>query len=215
MRMTKSALAETTLPCAQCGQPFHPSRDQVYTYRKTGRVYCSKECLRKLFSTTVSRTNRKHASARMRANNPMSRPDSLEKMRTKLKELSKDGFLGQRLGNGTLTEPQKMLAGALRWDVEVAIPTGHWRDGSGYPTVYKVDIGDSKLKIAIEVDGKSHNLRDRKAEDLKKTRFLESLGWTVLRFSNAEVMANLSGCVQTVMSTISKSRTSTPKQLTA
>ena len=75
-----------------------------------------------------------------------------------------------------------------------------------YPPAYKVDIGSIPLKIAIEVDGFSHCSLARKELDKKKEKFLGGLGWTVLRFSNKEVLENLTKCVQMVLSTISKSK---------
>ena len=38
-----------------------------------------------------------------------------------------------------------------------------------------------KTKIAVEIDGTSHS-RQRREADQRKTFFLESIGWTVLRF---------------------------------
>jgi very-short-patch-repair endonuclease len=81
--------------------------------------------------------------------------------------------------------------------------------GSGFPPCYKVDIGEPTLKIAIEVDGMSHNSLERRKQDRKKEAFLRGLGWTVLRFSNREVTERLEECVQTVLSIISKSKART------
>ena len=86
--------------------------------------------------------------------------------------------------------------------MEVAIPTRKKRE-DGYPTAYKVDIGNTELKIAIEVDGNSHMVMARRLEDGKKVSCLEGLQWTVLRFSNRAVMEHLEDCVRTVLSTTS------------
>jgi len=107
-------------------------------------------------------------------------------------------------GNGKPTAiPQQLLAETLGWGIEYIEATGMPR-GSGYPPHYKIDIANVKLKIAIEVDGASHNALARKAQDKKKEEFLKSQGWFVLRFTNKEVMGNLQECVQTVMSTMLK-----------
>ncbi|MFZ4596337.1 MAG: endonuclease domain-containing protein [Verrucomicrobiaceae bacterium] len=87
--------------------------------------------------------------------------------------------------------------------MEVPVPTKQPRH-SGYPTCYKLDIGNRELMIAVEVDGKSHCSIERQAQDQKKEDLLQSLGWKVLRFTNAEVIRNLNGCVQEVRSSISK-----------
>jgi len=68
----------------------------------------------------------------------------------------------------------------------------------------QIDLGDPALMLAIEIDGGSHNALERRAQDAKKEAFLIGLGWTVLRFLNADVIQNLANCVLTVASTISK-----------
>jgi very-short-patch-repair endonuclease len=97
--------------------------------------------------------------------------------------------------------------------MEVPISTQMPR-GSGYPTAYKIDVGNTELKIAIEVDGFSHNALKRRAQDIKKAAFLESRGWRVLRFTNSEVRVDLTRCVQTVLSTISRPPEPTPTRPT-
>ena len=120
-----------------------------------------------------------------------------------------------RGGNGKgLTAPQQALSEALNWKTEVAIPTRipRW---NGYPTCYKVDIADPTNRIAIEVDGNSHCAIARKNQDRKKEELLSRLGWTVLRFSNKEVIQNLQDCVQMVLSTTSRLSHSIPTSLMA
>ena len=54
---------------------------------------------------------------------------------------------------------------------------------------YIVDFYCKQLKLAIEIDGQSH---DFKADyDLKRQEVLESFGITVIRFSEKEVLNNL------------------------
>jgi len=155
----------------------------------------------------MARTNRRYAANRMRANNPMHRGDARERMRATLREIGHRPPV--RKGNGLgPSEPQRQLATALGWPMEVAVRTGMPR-GSGYPTCYKLDIADPTSKVGIEVDGASHGLLARKAQDAKKERFLAGLGWTVLRFSNQDVTERLAACVQTVRSTTSKSKAPT------
>jgi len=124
-----------------------------------------------------------------------------------------------RGGNGTgLTRSQSLLLSSLGtdWTPELVVKTGHWRGNeSGYPPAYKLDIGNEALKIGVEVDGTSHGMLSRQLQDRKKDQFLRGLGWTVLRFKNAEVLGNLAGCVQMVMSIISKLKEPTPTLPTA
>jgi len=102
-----------------------------------------------------------------------------------------------------------MLAEALGWPMEVYIPTGFVRV-PGCPPFYLVDIAFPELRIAIEVDGSSHRALKVQERDARKEAFLRGSGWAVLRFTNKEVLENLDGCVQKVMSTISKLNTPTP-----
>lgn len=184
-------------------------RDRAVMGKPLCSAACGKESHRRSASATMARTNRKHASARMKANNPMARADVRAKVATTLRAMQWAPPV--RGGNGTgPTAPQLALAAALGWPMEVAIPTGARGDGRGLPTAYKVDIANPSLMVAIEVDGPSHNALSRRVQDAKKTTFLASLGWTVLRFSNAEVTERLAECVQTVLSTISRSKGSTP-----
>lgn len=210
-------LNATTASCSFCHLPVDlstqvPSRRT--TYRKTGRAYCSNACrdqfISRLSSERMARTNRKYASARMIERNPMHRGDNRQRMRNTLLAMGHKPQI--RGGNGTgLTHSHSLLLSSLGtgWTAEHAVKTGHWR-GSGYPTVYKLDLAHEALKIGVEVDGNSHGLLVRQEQDAKKDQLLRGLGWTVLRFKNAEVLENLTGCVQTVLSTISKLKALTP-----
>ena len=50
--------------------------------------------------------------------------------------------------------------------------------------------------LVIEVDGDTH--ADRRAYDEQRTEFLQSKGYRVLRFTNAEVGTNLYGVLTTI-----------------
>jgi very-short-patch-repair endonuclease len=56
---------------------------------------------------------------------------------------------------------------------------------------YIVDFVSKSLKLVIEIDGDTHG--DREGYDASRTDFLKSLGYRVVRFSNAGVMGNLEG----------------------
>lgn len=58
----------------------------------------------------------------------------------------------------------------------------------GYPTHYKLDLANPARMITIELDGPSHNAVKRKEADRRKTEKLSSLGWTVLRFWNKDIL---------------------------
>ena len=205
------------LPCSWCGQAMQPTSEQMTRVRKRGQIYCSKKCSKASFShqssVRMAQTNRKYASARMKANNPMSRPEVRELVSQKLREMGHKPPVQGGNGRG-LSESQRMLSEALGWPTEVVVPTKALRN-SGLPSHYKIDIANLEMKIAIEVDGSSHQALKVRERDQRKQEFLAGVGWIVLRFWNREVMADLEGCVQVVLSTTSKSKATTPTSRTA
>lgn len=107
----------------------------------------------------------------------------------------------KRRGNGHgPTVHELALAAALGWGTNVVVVTKARH--RGFPNCYKLDVGNTALKIGVEVDGYSHCAMSRKSQDRKKEAFLNSIGWKVLRFSNKEVAENLNACVQKVLSII-------------
>ena len=51
---------------------------------------------------------------------------------------------------------------------------------------YFIDFALPDLKIAIEIDGQQHKLKERKKSDIKKDAFLNSRGWKVIRIKFPE-----------------------------
>ncbi|WP_174275219.1 endonuclease domain-containing protein [Sphingomonas bacterium] len=58
---------------------------------------------------------------------------------------------------------------------------------------YFADLLCRENKLIVEVDGYSHDVRQR--QDEERTERLEEAGFRVLRFANADVMANIEGVV--------------------
>jgi very-short-patch-repair endonuclease len=141
--------------------------------------------------------------------NPMHHQETVEKVRRANHGRT---FLA-RGGNGTITKQQEKLRQALGLPesaLEFAIFTNNAKGSfPSLPIAYKVDLGIPEVKLAIEVDGASHKKKKWKFLDQRKTAVLNHLGWTVLRFWNAEIDQDLNRCVQTVMSTISRLRETT------
>ena len=54
---------------------------------------------------------------------------------------------------------------------------------------YIVDFLSKELKLVIEVDGAYHNFRQQ--EDNEKDNYLKSIGISVIRFRNEEVISNI------------------------
>ena len=64
---------------------------------------------------------------------------------------------------------------------------------------YVLDFYCSKARLAVEVDGQSHDLGDRPAHDVARTRYLESHGVRVLRYRAGEVMADPNGVANAIV----------------
>jgi very-short-patch-repair endonuclease len=56
---------------------------------------------------------------------------------------------------------------------------------------YIVDFASKAARLIIEIDGDTHSAQDR--YDARRTEFLESLGYHVIRFAIPDVMGNIEG----------------------
>lgn len=63
---------------------------------------------------------------------------------------------------------------------------------------YIVDFTVPDLKVAIEVDGDTHNSPEAKERDLERDTWLTKQGWRVYRFRNEDVLRNSRGCLKTI-----------------
>ena len=149
--------------CLVCGAEFRPSKwCKELDFKK--QRFCSVSCSKKMC-------------------NPMFVEQTKEKMRQSLLRIKHRPI--KRGGNGHYTAPQLHMKEMLgqEWELEYAISLGGRLHG--YPTCYKVDLGNTSTKTAIEIDGKSHYGK-RKILDKKKDNMLATLGWKVFRFSNVD-----------------------------
>jgi very-short-patch-repair endonuclease len=111
-----------------------------------------------------------------------------------------------RGGNGKgLTEPQKFLLSALKekfncynWEPELKVKTLDYRNKYNTPSSYKIDIGCEDIKLAIEIDGNSHQSISRKKQDEKKELVLKKLGWKAIRIKNLEVFHSFENVLQKI-----------------
>ncbi len=179
---------------------------------KATKKFCSKHCRyqnpinRKRASKWMIKLNKlqkEEVKERMRNNNPSKDPKTVEKMmNTRRINGTLHVWAGKRGGNGQFTPEQILLATALGWPMEVPVTLApsylkkgtkrKYTTSKGYPTCYKIDIGNKKLKIGVEVDGALHKRKKNVLKDKKKEKALMDLGWKVLRFTNKEIMTNLS-----------------------
>lgn len=155
----------------------------------------------------MAQTNRMYASARMKAHNPMADPEARSKMSATLHRIGHKPRIQGGNGRG-MSKPQALLMKHLSEmcpESEFVIKTGEKKlNPSHYPTHYKIDIAIPAYMLAIEVDGPSHGTVRVKEKDKKKEKFLTSRGWTLLRFSNKEILEAPTICAEAVMSTIWK-----------
>ncbi len=73
---------------------------------------------------------------------------------------------------------------------------------------YIVDFACHQLRIVIEIDGGQH--AERIKHDARRTNFLETEGYRVLRFWNNEVLRNIDGVLEMIQSAILETPTPTP-----
>ena len=64
---------------------------------------------------------------------------------------------------------------------------------------YIADFYSAEAKLVIELDGSQHYEKDRLADDVQRTAFLEGYGLKVLRFSNLEVNRNFDGVCAAIL----------------
>lgn len=63
---------------------------------------------------------------------------------------------------------------------------------------YVVDFVSLRARLVIELDGPSHTEPGGAEKDARRTAWLESEGYRVLRFWNAEVYDNIDGVLDTI-----------------
>ena len=71
------------------------------------------------------------------------------------------------------------------------LPIGH----------YIVDFACPAHRLIVEVDGAQHNDPLAMQYDRMRTAFLEHSGWTVLRFTNVDVLKDIEGVCQHIIIT--------------
>ena len=75
------------------------------------------------------------------------------------------------------------------------------------------DFACHSARLIVELDGESHDFESRQRSDQRRDAWFESQGYTVLRFSNTQVLSNLAGVVEAIRMT-ALARASSPPSLT-
>ena len=73
---------------------------------------------------------------------------------------------------------------------------------------YVADFAANSPKLVIEIDGDTHDIDDPR--DAIRTRYLETQGYRVVRYSNVEVMQNLEGVLMNLAAVIDEMRPPLP-----
>ena len=180
--------ADKSAICEVCGVSYQKK------YSTLKRKVCSIKCQGVL------------SSKRMKHSNPAKKKEVRDKISKSLKKIGHRPFLQGGNGRGA-TESQLLLYNEISkyndsFCMEHIELTRGYRDEFKCPTHYKIDIASTRLMIAIEVDGISHNSLERKEQDKRKEQVLCLKGWKVLRFTNSQIKKELKNCVQMVLSMI-------------
>jgi len=69
---------------------------------------------------------------------------------------------------------------------------------------YIADFYCHEMKLAIELDGSQHSTPDAIEYDKIRTEYFETLGITVLRFTNAEIDNNLAAVCKEIKKSLNK-----------
>ncbi len=69
---------------------------------------------------------------------------------------------------------------------------------------YIADFSAPAIKLLIEVDGRYHQLPEQQVSDEQRTQYLESKGYTIIRFSNDQVVADINNTIAIIKEKIWK-----------
>jgi very-short-patch-repair endonuclease len=122
---------------------------------------------------------------------------------TKRQQLPASTVARSRELRRTAGEPERRLWRALR----EALPDAKFRRQVPLGR-YHADFCSHAAKLVVEVDGNEHAARS--AHDAERTRLLQTEGYRVVRFSNAEVMENIEGVIAAITSTIADKQKGRP-----
>jgi very-short-patch-repair endonuclease len=79
---------------------------------------------------------------------------------------------------------------------------------------YIVDFACPDKKLIVEIDGGQHADAGQSEADVTRTRKLEALGWTVLRFWNDDVLRDIDNVCQHIVIAAGQSQAAHPSHLT-
>ncbi|WP_368040551.1 endonuclease domain-containing protein [Roseicella sp. DB1501] len=214
----KSAFRTITRTCQVCEEPFsfEVTSRKVFQHREFCSITCKMKAQRanplseEKFSASMKEHYAAHGGYWKGKSNPALRnwwntASEEEKAVVNKKSAQTLRAIGHRPkmrgGNGHLTVPQILLAERTGMTTELPISTKTIRHLiPNLAKHYKADLSDKDRMLVVEIDGNSHNSVKAQARDAKKDKALSLLGWSVLRFSNQEVMENTASVVERIQS---------------
>ena len=75
------------------------------------------------------------------------------------------------------------------------------------------DFACHTTRLIIELDGETHDFDSRQRNDRARDAWFQSQGYTVLRFTNEQVLTNLEGVVESIRGEASARRPGSPPSL--
>ncbi len=75
---------------------------------------------------------------------------------------------------------------------------------------YIADFACLDLKLVIEVDGYSHQLEEVHLRDIEKDKALQSIGYSILRFSDNEILNHIQSVKEMIVNTIEEIQQNPP-----
>ena len=67
---------------------------------------------------------------------------------------------------------------------------------------YILDFYCHQLKLAIEADGSIHDKEENKITDIERQSYIESIGITIIRFTNNEIQRHMESVIENINFTI-------------
>ena len=69
---------------------------------------------------------------------------------------------------------------------------------------YYADFASHSARLVIEVDGSGHTADNAVAHDARRTAFIESPGYRVLRFTTPQVLEDIAGVIDTITAALQR-----------
>lgn len=110
-------------------------------------------------------------------------------------EVSRVGAAGARTLRVNTTDAERIIWSRLRGLKQIGL---HFRRQAPFEK-YVTDFACHRAKIIVELDGSQHGFEQNQAHDRKRTAYLNSRGYKVIRFWNVEVFKDLDRVVEDIV----------------